>query len=442
VLSNRPEVAPRQIASVASLISVPTRQPADARLHGVQCTDAFPWLPRVRSDTRFGKASRFLDAGPRYQASRSCLGDVALSPAVTDRSLEDLTAADPSSVASESTTEDLIEKCYEYGWTDGLPVVPPTAELVARMIAASGGVGSDVVAQLGPARVPATVEKIAANAVMAGCLPVYFPVVLAAAQAVAANSTGVTIHSATPLLIVNGPIRVEIGLNSGGNALGAGHRANATIGRALQLVLRNIGGFHTGGLDAATLGHPGGYSYCVAENEESSPWPALHVDRGYTRTESTCTVYLADAPLCLAHKGEPAGEAVLSTIADALPIAGTYNMYYQRELFVVMSPEHAALIAADGFSKSAAKEYLFAHGRKPASGLLGKGMFGLGPKAGPEWMRQADLDPGTRIPIVLYPERVTIIVAGREIGGYSALIFGLGDSITVPIRRTTTWNAA
>jgi len=310
------------------------------------------------------------------------------------------------------------------------------------MIAAAGAAGSDVVAHLGPSRVPATVEKIAANAVMAGCLPGYFLVVLAAVQAAAANSTAVTVHSATPLLVVNGPVRTEIGLNSRSNALGAGHRANATIGRALQLVLRNVAGFHSGGLDAATLGHPGRYSYCVAENEESSPWTPLHADRGYARADSTCTVYLADAPLCLVHMGDTAGEAVLATIADALPIAGTYNMYYQRELFVVMGPEHAALIAADGFSKSAAKEYLFEHGRKPASAILGKGLFGLGPrKAGPEWMRQADLDPDTRIPIVLDPERLTIIVAGREIGGYSALIFGLGDSTTVPIRRTP-WTAA
>lgn len=332
------------------------------------------------------------------------------------------------------TEDDLIERCYEAGWTDGLPVVPPTAERVASMVMASGSVATEVVTHLGPSRVPATVEKIAANAVMAGCQPAYFPVVLAAVRALAGNSAAVTIHSATPMLIVNGPVRNQIGLNSGSNALGSGNRANATIGRAMQLVLRNIGGFRSGGLDAATLGHPGKYSYCFAENEEYSTWTPLHVDRGYARTASTCTVYLADAPLCIAHMGNTAGEGILATIADALPIAGTYNMYYQRELFIVMSPEHAVLVASDGFSKRAVKEYLFEHGRKPAGSLLGKGMFGLGPKvAGPEWMRHVDLDPSTRIPVVLDPERFTIVVSGREIGGYSAVIFGLGDSITVPV---------
>ena len=328
----------------------------------------------------------------------------------------------------------LIERCYRLGWTDGLPVVPPTAGRVRAMIKASGRRPEEVVATIGPAHVPATVEKIAANAVMAGCLPDYFPVVLASVAAVAApavSGMGITIHSVTPMVIVNGPVRLKLDFNFGANALGSGNRANATVGRALHLVLRNVGGMRSGGLDAATLGHPGKYTYCFAENEEANPWDPLHVERGFARDQDAVTVYQADAPLCLAHMGNEAGEAILATLADALPLAGTYNMFFQQELFIVLSPEHASLIASDGLSKAEVRRLLFEKSARRAVDLVGKGMFGVASaEYGPDWMRDAAFDRTEKVSIVRDPSQITLVVAGRDIGGYSAVIFGSGVSVT------------
>jgi hypothetical protein len=302
------------------------------------------------------------------------------------------------------------------------------------MIKISGRDPGETVSRLGPAGMAATVEKVAANAVMAGCLPEYFPVVLAAVAAAEDPSfagPGITIHSVTPMVLVNGPIRSHLGFNSGANALGSGNRANATVGRALRLVLRNVAGMRSGGLDPATLGHPGKYTYCFAENEEANPWSPLHVERGFQPEQSTVTLYQADAPLCLAHMGNEAGEAVLATIADALPIAGTYNMFFRQELFVIFSPEHAWLIAADGLSKEDVRRILFEKGRKRAADLVGKGMFGFASDDyGPEWMRDPNFDLDTAIPIVRDPQQITVVVAGSELGGYSAVVFGSGKSVT------------
>lgn len=326
---------------------------------------------------------------------------------------------------------DLIEQCYAEGWTDGLPVVPPTRERVDAMLA--GRPGDHVVAVLPPSGAEATLEKIAANAVMAGCLPAYFPVVVAAVRAAADRAFGLesvltTVHSQSPLVLVNGPIVERLGFNTGPNALAAAARPNATVGRAVSLVMRNLAGAREGGLNPKTLGHPGRLSYCLAEGD--SVWPPHHVERGYPPAASTVTLFAADAPLCLAVLNAERPEQVLGTIADALPVAGTYNLAFGGEVLVVFSPEHAAICA--GLSKAEVRAWLFERGRRPVRSLDGLGVIEAANLLG----RRERLDnPDHWIGPVRDPESIRIVVAGGEVGGYTALIFCSGRSVTVPIEE-------
>ncbi|MBI4830687.1 MAG: hypothetical protein HY801_03865 [Candidatus Lindowbacteria bacterium] len=261
---------------------------------------------------------------------------------------------------------------YEKGWTDGLPIIPPTPEKVRAMLVTVDRGPQESLGPLPPLWGEATIQKIAANAVMAGCLPSYFPVVAAAVEAMLEekfNLYGVqaTTHPASPLVIVNGPIARELGINCKGNCFGQGWRANAAIGRAVRLVMQNIGGGIPGELDKATMGHPGKYAYCIAENEAESPWEPFHVERGFDPAVSAVTVVAAEAPRNINDHGSTTAQGVLTTICGSIAAAGTNNLYRVSDLFVVIGPEHAATIAAGGFSKKAVREYIFEHARVPIS---------------------------------------------------------------------------
>ncbi|MCS6800948.1 MAG: hypothetical protein RMM58_03920 [Chloroflexota bacterium] len=326
---------------------------------------------------------------------------------------------------------DLIEQCYAEGWTDGLPVVPPTRERVDAML--GGRPPDEVVAVLPPSGAEATLEKIAANAVMAGCLPAYFPVVVAAVRAAAdpafsLESVLTTVHSQWPLVLVNGPVIEQLGFTTGANALAGGARANATVGRAVSLVMRNIAGAREGGLNPKTLAHPGRYSFCLAEAH--SAWTPHHVERGYAPATSTVTLFAADAPLCLAVLNATRPEQILGTIADALPIAGTYNLVFGGEVLVVFSPEHAAICA--GMSKADIRAWLFEHGRRPVRSLAGLGVLETAELLG---RRERLTDPDQLVGPVRSLESIRIVVAGGEVGGYTALLFCSGRSVCVPIEE-------
>src|SRR5690606_24806227 len=194
--------------------------------------------------------------------------------------------------------EDPIEACFDRGWTDGLPVVPPTPERVLRMLQGTTRKPDEILGLMPPDLAPCSVEKVAVNAVMAGCKPEYLPVVLAAVEAALIDEFGThgvlcTTMFAGPVVIVNGPVAQRVGLNSGVNALGQGHRANASIGRALQLVIRNVAGGRPGELDRATLGTPGKYSFCFAEAEHDA-WEPLSVERGFAPGTSTVTLFAGE----------------------------------------------------------------------------------------------------------------------------------------------------
>lgn len=279
--------------------------------------------------------------------------------------------ADPGAAfEAEDDSEVAFEYCMSRGWSDGLPVVLPTAARVERMLAYCDRPYDQPIAMLAPRYGAATPLRLAANAVMAGCRPEYFPLVLLAIEALAEepfNLYGIqaTTHPCAPLLLFNGPGTREIGMNSGHAALGAGNRANATIGRAVRLALVNIGGAVPGVGDMATYGDPTKFTYCAAENEAANPWQPLHVERGFPPEATTVTVVAAEPPHNVNDHESYTAVGLLTTIAGTIASTGQNNTYYASEPVVLLSPEHAATIAGDGYSKQAVKEYLFEHGRVP-----------------------------------------------------------------------------
>jgi hypothetical protein len=274
-------------------------------------------------------------------------------------------------IKAEDSLEAINNLFYERGWTDGLPIVPPTAERVRLMISGSKLNAQEEIAVLPPKMGSATVEKIAINAVMAGCLPEYMPVIIAAVEAVADDKfklLGVqsTTHPCGVLIVVNGPISKKLQINSNGNAFGSGNKANATIGRALSLVLLNIGGGIPGQIDKSTQGNPCKYTYCVAENEEANPWQPFHVEKGFHPEDSTVTVFAAEGPHNINDHDSTSGIGILKTIAATMATAGNNNfIFFSGEPVLMLGPEHAAAIAGDGFSKEQVKEYIFENARLP-----------------------------------------------------------------------------
>lgn len=313
----------------------------------------------------------------------------------------------------------------EQGWTDGLPVIPPTENLVAAMLAKTRHRPDDVLGVMEPRKAKVTVEKVAANAVMAGCYPEYFPVVRAAVKAVLqkqfhVGSTACTTGGAAPVIIVSGPIAQKLNINSGTCCLGgSGFRANATIGRALRLVMRNIGGAKPGGEEKSTHGWPGKLSMCFAENDARTPWEPLRVEMGYTREQSIVNVTAVRGVHPMCEGTQITGIGTLETLAASMRAMGSpiYNQGARNDVpvVVVICPEHAHEIAKSGLSKADVKRYLFEHARLPIRELADRMYAGTDPW--PDWIDAKN--PDTLVPMVANPEGFTIVVAGGD-GRHSA----------------------
>lgn len=275
--------------------------------------------------------------------------------------------SDMLSAADEAAA---LEDLHNRGMTDGLPVIIPTAARVSRMVLASGQEADMVLGTMGPGHGVATLEKVAIAAVMAGCLPDYMPLVVAAVKAVIdprfdLTEMQATTHCTAPLIIVNGPARHTCGpVSSSYGALGPGHRANASIGRALRLAMINIGGGRPGSSDMALLGHPGKFTYCLAENEEASPFPPLHVDLGFDPEDSVVTVIGAEAPHSVLFSGDGDDpkqfEALLDMLAIGLANAATNNaILTSGTATVVLNPEHASIFESAGLSRQDIAQALY-----------------------------------------------------------------------------------
>ena len=296
----------------------------------------------------------------------------------------------------------------EKGWTDGLPIIPPTEERVGQMLAAVKRDPQDVIGVVPPRWAPATVEKIAINAVMAGCLPQYMPVLIAASEALADPRLNLYALQATTggpaiMLIVNGPIRKQLNINGGSNALGEGWRANATIGRCIRLIQRNIGGSYPGTTCKATLGWPGKYSLCIAENEEASPWEPLHVERGFAADTSTVTAISADSCVRASDLDSSKAEGVLTNFAQKMD--GPSG----PEAIMVICPEHAKIIAGDGFSKQDVKKFIWERAAYRMKNVPDE-TFHQRVKRRPDLKLTRD----SAIPVTDAPDDILIVVAGGD----------------------------
>jgi hypothetical protein len=320
---------------------------------------------------------------------------------------ERLEAEDARLAGDDGRVEDL----WELGWHDGLPVVPPTPARVRAMLAGRDPATS--LGVLGPAQGEVTFERLAACAVLAGCAPTYWPVVEAAARAVidpVFNAHGVinTTHFASPWIIVNGPVRHRLAMNAGSNVLGPGNRANATIGRAVRLLMQLTGGGTLGGLDQSTLGGQHKFTACLPEREEASPWEPLHVTLGHDADVSTVTVMVGEGPAGVADHTSEDAEGLATTLAAAMGNAqvpaGSPAFYpVNSETMLILCPEHARTLGEAGWSKQDLREFVVAHG---------------GGKH-------------------LSAEEIVVVVAGGDAGRFSAVVapwagWGLGSS---PVTR-------
>ncbi len=310
-------------------------------------------------------------------------------------------------------------------WCDGLPIVPPTPERVSAMLAGGGADGGETLGLMPPLWRECTLEKLAVNAVMAGCEPAYFPVVVAAVQAMLDpmfNLYGVqaTTHPVAPLVIVNGPVTRAIGMHAGAGVFGPGFRPNATIGRAVRLILMNVGGAWPGRSDMATQGSPAKFAYAMAEREAATPWEPFHAGRGFRADQSVVTVYGGEGPHNVNDHVSTTAVGILNNVADVATTLGSNVGWYlsQSQLLIVLGPEHAATIAADGFSKADVQRFLFEHARMPLGRLKLGGMWGM--HDWPAWMHKVT-DESVMLPRLPSPDDIFVVVAGGS-GKHSAVV--------------------
>jgi hypothetical protein len=345
--------------------------------------------------------------------------------------------------------EAAVEEFYRQGWTDGLPVVLPTRGLVERMITASGRDRNESLGHVTPRNGKATIEMLAINAVMGGCLPEYFPVVLAAFEAMQApqhNLNGVTqtTHPCVPLAIVNGPVARRLQFNSRTGVFGNGFRANAAVGRALRLALWNLGGAVPWETDMATMSHPGEFTFCIAEEEETSPWAPLHVERGFAAGTSAVTVFACEAPQSVLCQGTPA--EMLYVLCDNLATLGNNNTQTGGQTLVVLNPRIAREFAQAGWSKHDVRLHLWENARRTSSELRECGEHQRGQRKGliqtGRTLARYDWDgPDKLIPVTDRPEDILIVVAGGDTY-FAAVLPGWGSyggyAATAAVREPST----
>ena len=328
-----------------------------------------------------------------------------------------------SSVIDLADGEDPSEYCFRV-FKDALPVVPPTRERVKKMLDAAGHDPRQVIARIPPCYGEATVEKIAANAVMAGCLPEMMRVLVPLVRAVAderfnAHGVQATTHFAAPLIIINGPVRRELGFHSRQNVFSNVARANSTLGRALQLMLLNLGGARPDGIDMSALGNPGKFSFCIAENEEENPWDPLHVDLGLAREQSAVSLFAAEAPHGVSEHNARTARGVLKAITYSLATVWSYRACLNYEALVVLGPEHVRTIHRDGFSKQNVRDFLFentgiplrCYGEEPGDGVAQRALY-----------KEITIDGEPCYQKFRSPEAIKIVVAGGTAGKFSAVL--------------------
>lgn len=317
----------------------------------------------------------------------------------------------------------------QMGWSDGLPLVMPTERAVDRFVAIARG-DNEPFGPISPRQVVPTIKGLAANAVMAGCKPEYFPVVLAGLRSVLKpeynlHGTLATTHPCGQMMLVNGPLRRQLGINCSSNCFGQGWRANASIGRALQLILLNIGGAKPGDMDRSTQGSPAKYSFCFGENEEESPWDPYHVRKGFESSDSVVTTMAAEPPHNINDHSSTTGEGLVVTMAGTACQVGSNNVYLHGPSFFVLGPEHAQTLKRDGWTPRALQEAIYERSKIHVSRISKENQ-----------QRWAEMD---RHPIRDHyhlmgsPDDAHIVVAGGP-GKHSAFIPSFGNTAAPSVR--------
>ena len=366
----------------------------------------------------------------------------------------------PNILTSEDSIDAIYELFYSKGCTDGLPIIPPTKERVAKMMATVDRPPSETVGILPPRNAPATIQLLAINAVMAGCLPSYFPVIVAATEAMADPafnllSISTTTNPTSPMLIINGPVRHQIDLNCGWNIMGPGWRANSTIGRAISLIMLNIGGRIPGEGTKSVLGWSGRYGMCIGEREEESPWEPLHVERGFKPEDSVVTVTSPTGFHALEDFTSHTAEQLLTNLSGGMHFSLALNCYpywAQAEYPMLMCSGHASILSGEGLSKKDVQQQLFERTLDVPLSFFSEehleemramdreevGIHVHGNRG--ELIKRNLVKPGqTQITekgaaMAARPDQFMIVVAGGDAGYHSALLPPFGDSFAVSRR--------
>jgi hypothetical protein len=379
------------------------------------------------------------DLGPDLPAMRPGCGSKSREPNVW----EELVARyGDSGIRSRrielNAWDDEIEACFDRGWSDGLPVVPPTDARIMRMLEGTTRKRDEIVGDVPPNLSPITIEKVAINAVMAGCRPEYMPVVIAALEA--ALQPEFTMHGllcttcfSGPIIVVNGPIARKIGMNSGINCLGQGNRANATIGRALQLIIRNVGGGRPGELDRSTLGGPGKYTFCFAEDESDPTWTPLSVARGIEPGRNAVTLFQGDGIQGFIDQRSRTPEELTKSLAMSLLAVGNWKLCEFTNAMLVLVPEHYAIFRNAGWDRDRITRELHAAMVRPRADVI-QGAHGIG-----EGVVATRMDEMIN---KFWPEGLLIVHAGGQAGLFSAICAGwTGGRFryeSVPVTREIT----
>ena len=317
-----------------------------------------------------------------------------------------------------------IDFCYERGWTDGLPVVPPVVDRVDAMAAVDGRSPETVVARHPATGLELSLQAAATNAVMAGCLPEYFPVLVAAFEAM--DRPGFNFHGSTastggsaPLLVVSGPVADEISMNADVNLFGPGNRANATIGRATRLILRNVFQMMPGISDKSTQGNPGKYSFCIAERSRGNPWPLLCDAQGYATGTSSVTVFAGGGFCNVENHGGNTPEQVLGSVADAMANYGGITL---GQSVVILAPEHMKIIGDAGWSREKAQDFLFSTAKRPVDGMRSVGKYRDSEYDKQHGAEAHALAEAGFVHRGMGPEDILITMGGGDAGGHSCFI--------------------
>jgi len=340
------------------------------------------------------------------------------------------------------THDDEVDFMFDQGFSDGLPLVPPTPERVLRMLSGTTRDPQEILATMPPNMGEVTVEKVAINAVMAGCKPEYMPVINAIVQAICTDEYNIhgvmaTTMGASPVVVVNGPIRDQIGMNMKLGALGQGNRANATIGRAVRLVIRNVGGARPGGTERSTLGTPMKFTMCFAEWEERNPWSPLHVERGFNADDSVVTVFtMSSGPSLIVDQDSRTGGPLAGTMGLCLESALTTRAYGVTDCLLVIAPEHVDTFVRDGYSKADIRQRIQEVTARPVRELVADERSGTGLKpAMAETMSEEILN--SRKSKFRSEEDIHIVVAGANAGKFTGAFHGwvTGEVGSIPVSR-------